>query len=128
MNKTLLRFIITALIGLTIGGAVFAYQAQHYSISKDLCLLISNATYVSGILLLFTGFICFIANKGGSLIVGYLAYRVKAIFKRKKETIQGFFEYVLLHYDKKKIHLSNIFIVGGVLMTVAIITAVIVGK
>ena len=128
MNKTLLRFLITALIGLTIGGAVFAYQAQHYSISKDLCMLISNASYVSGILLLLTGLLCFIGNKGGSLIVGYLAYRVKACFIRKKETVQGFFEYVILHHDKKKIPLSNLFIVGGVLMTVAIITAIIVGK
>ena len=126
MNKTLLRFLITALIGLAIGGAVFAYQAQHYNISKDLCLLISNASYVSGIILLFTGLLCFIGNKGGTLLICYLVYRIKAGFK--KEAIQGFFEYVIINHNKKKIRLSNIFIVGGVLMIVAIITAIIVGK
>ena len=127
MNKTLLRFLITALVGLAITGAVFAYQAQHYSISKDLCLLISNATYVSGITLLMAGLMCFVANGGGLLAFGYLTYRVRSRFKKDNAPIQGYFEYVLEHQKKKKIPLSNMFIVGGVLMIVAIITAIIVG-
>ena len=127
MNKTLLRFLITALVGLAITGAVFAYQAQHYSISKDLCLLISNATYVSGITLLMAGLMCFVVNGGGLLAFGYLTYRVRSRFKKGNEPIQGYLEYVLERQERKKIPLLNMFVVGGVLMTVAIITAIIVG-
>ena len=127
MNKTLFRFLITALIGLTIGGAVFAYQAQHYDISKDLCLLISNATYVSGITLLMTGLMCFVVNGGGLLAFGYLTYRARNRFKKGSEPIQSYIEYVLERQERKKIPLLNMFVVGGVLMTFAIITAIIVG-
>lgn len=126
MNKTLLRFLITALIGLVLGGAVFAYQAQHYDINKDLLLLISNATYVSGIALLMSGLLCFVANGGGLLAFGYLTYRVRIRFKKSKEPIKGYLEYVLEHQGKKRIPLLNMFVVGGVLMVVAIITAIIV--
>ena len=127
MNKTLLRFLITALVGLTLAGAVFAYQAPHYDINKDLCLLISNAGYVSGMTLLMVGLLCFVANGGGLLAFGYLTYRVRSRFKKNKKPIQGYLEYVLERQERKKIPLLNFFVVGGVLMVVAIITAIIVG-
>lgn len=125
MNKTLLRYLITALVGLAIGGAVFAYQAQHYNISEHLVLLISNATYVSGVLLLMAGLLCFVANGGGLTAFGYLSYRVRSRFKKSDQPIQGYLEYVLERQGRKKIPLANMFVVGGVLMVVAIITAII---
>jgi hypothetical protein len=128
MNKTLLRFLITALIGLVLFGAVFAYQAQHYDINKDLVLLISNGAYVSGVVLLMSGLLCFVANGGGLTAFTYLTYRVRNRFKKNPEPIKGYLEYVIEHHGKKRIPLSNMFIVGGVLLVVAIITAIIVGK
>lgn len=125
MNKKILRYLITALVGLAIGGAVFAYQAQHHNIKEQLALLISNATYVSGVLLLMAGLLCFVANGGGLTAFGYLSYRVRRKFKKTDEPMQGYLEYVLERQGRNKIPLANMFVVGGVLMVVAIITAII---
>ena len=77
MNKILKRFLITALVGLVLAGAVFAYQTQQYNIKTDWLTLVSNATFVSGILLFMAGLFCFVSNGGGFDAFAYLGYRMK---------------------------------------------------
>ena len=127
MNKILKRFLITALVGLVLAGAVFAYQTQQYNIKTDWLTLVSNATFVSGILLFMAGLFCFVSNGGGFDAFAYLGYRMKKSFsKKKKEGPDGYFEFVMDRREKDRLPLANLFIVGGVLLVIAIITAVLV--
>ena len=126
MNRIFRKYLITALVGLVLAGAVFAYQTQQYSIKTDLLTLISNATFVSGILLFMAGVFCFVSNGGGFDAFAYLGYRMKKAFRKKNNGPDGYFEFVTARREKDKLPLANLFIVGGVLLVIAIVTAVLV--
>lgn len=126
MNKLLKRCLITALVGLVLAGAVFAYQTQQYNIKTDWLTLVSNATFVSGILLFMAGVFCFVSNGGGFDAFAYLGYRVRKTFRKKKQGPDGYFEFVTARREKDKLPLLNLFIVGGALLVIAIITAILV--
>ena len=126
MNKLLKRCLITALVGLVLAGAVFAYQTQQYNIKTDWLTLVSNATFVSGILLFMAGVFCFVSNGGGFDAFAYLGYRVRKAVRKKKQGPYGYLEFVTARREKDKLPLLNLFIVGGVLLVIAIITAILV--
>lgn len=123
MNKTLRRYLITALVGLVFTGAVFAYEIQIYDIHKELLMIISNSTFVSGALLCLAGLFCLVSNGGGFDAFAYLDYRVKKQFKKKKNGPDGYFEFVSDRRQKDKIPFGNLFLVGGFLVAVALVTA-----
>lgn len=126
MNKIFRRYLITALVGLVLAGAVFAYQTQQYNIKTDWMTLVSNATFVSGILLLMAGLFCFVSNGGGFDAFAYLGYRMRKAFRKKKNGPDGYFEFVTARREKDKLPLGNLFAVGGVLLVIAIVTAILV--
>lgn len=126
MNKVVRRYLITALVGLVLAGAVFAYQTQYYNIKKDWLTIISNATFVSGILIFLAGVFCFVSNGGGFDAFAYLGYRMKKTFSKKKQGPDGYFEFVTGRREKDNIPIANLFLVGGVLLTIAIISALLV--
>lgn len=125
MNKTLKRYLITALVGMVFTGAVLALQIQYYDIKKDMLKIISNATFVSGAFMLLGGLLCFVSNGGGFDAFAYLGYRIKKQFKKKKNGPDGYFEFVTDRREKDKIPLGNLFLVGGILVVISFVTAMI---
>ena len=123
MNKTLRRYLITALVGLVFAGAVFVYEIQIYDIHRDMLIIISNSAFVSGALMCLSGLFCFVSNGGGFDAFAYLGYRVKKQFKKKKDGPDGYYEFVTDRQEKNKIPLGNLFWIGGIFVAVALVTA-----
>ncbi len=123
MNKIFKRYLITALVGLVFAGAVFAFEIQYYDIKKDILIIISNSAFVSGALICLAGLFCLISNGGGFDAFAYLGYRIKKQFKKKKNGPDGYFEFVTESQEKEKIPMGNLFIIGGILVIVSFVTA-----
>ena len=124
MNKKLKRYLITAAVGLVIVVAVFIYEIQIFDIRKDTFTIISNSAFVAAVLMLIAGVMCFVSNGGGFDAFAYLSYRIRKQFKKKKEDPDGYFEFVMDRRDRDKIPLGNLFLIGGVLLVVAIVAAI----
>ena len=121
--KRLTRYLITFGITVFLAGVVFVYEMQYYDIKTQLWLIISNSAFVSGIVVLMVGLLCFVSNKGGMDALIYVIYRVKNKFRNIIS--ENYTEFVNVRREKNGIKTDNMMILGGSAIIIAIIATLI---
>ena len=123
MKKRFTRYLITICVAVVLAGIVFAYELQYYDIKTQFWLVISNSAFVSGIVILMVGLLCFVSNKGGMDALMYVIYRVKNKFKNIVS--DNYKDFTHNRMEKNDVPIDNMLTVAGVMIAVAVITAVI---
>ena len=119
--KRCIRYLITFGIAFLLAGIVFVYELQYYDIKQNLGLIISNSAFVSGMIIMMTGLLCFVANKGGMDALIYAIYRIKNKFKNT--STENYTEFVNDRKEKNKLSTDNMLIIGGIMIIISLLTA-----
>ena len=119
--KQFTRYLISIGISIMLAGLVFGYEIQYYDINQHLGLVISNAAFVSGAVMIVAGLLCFVANSGGIDALAYIVYRVKN--KLGNIISDNYTEFVKSRREKERIAIDNMFVIGGVMIIVAVVSA-----
>lgn len=115
------RYLITIGISIILAGLVFAYELQYYDINNYLNVIISNSAFVSGAVMIVAGLLCLVANSGGIDALAYIVYRVKN--KLGNIISDNYTEFVKSRREKERIAIDNMFVIGGVMIIVAVVSA-----
>lgn len=119
--KQFTRYLISIGISIMLAGLVFGYELQYYDINQHLGLVISNAAFVSGAVMIVAGLLCFVANSGGIDALAYVIYRVKNKFRNVIS--ESYTEFVEIRRENRGIAVDNMFVVGAVMIAIAVVTA-----
>ena len=121
--KRFIRYLISICISVVLVGIVFAYELKYYDIKHNCLLIISNSAFVSGAVMIVSGLLCFAANQGGTDAIAYVIYRVK---NRLRNVIsENYTGFVKAHRESKRIAVDNMFVTGGIMIAVAVVTALV---
>lgn len=117
--KKFTRYLITIGIVAFLTGFIFVYELQHYDINQHFGTIISNSAFVSGAFMIVAGLLCFVYNSSGTDALAYVIYRLKNKFTNVVS--ENYTEFVKGRRENKKIEVNNMFVVGGIMIVVAVV-------
>ncbi len=121
--KRFIRYLISICISVVLAGIVFAYELKYYDIKNNCLLIISNSAFVSGAAMIIAGLLCLVVNQGGVDAVSYTIHRIKS--RLKKVISENYTEFVRVRRKSKKNSVNHIFVAGGIMIALAVVTALV---